>query len=115
MISGKRLDSLAERDPVDHSGRVVAQVHRSIAAEYNPHRTPHPPPFLRFARRQPSGNEVFHAALRLPSIVKFNAHNFVSRWNAAIPRPMKCYEEVVSVLGGKLRTFLKPATHLHAV
>src|SRR5271167_2450247 len=88
---------------VNHAPRVIAHVHRSVATERNPHGTPHPPVFLRFARRQPSGDEIFCAALRLAFVVEFHAYDFVPGRLAAIPRTMKCYEDVVAVLGGELR------------
>src|SRR6267143_3188057 len=70
------------RDPVDHARSIVAHIHRPVATEHNPHRTPHPAAFLRFARREPSGNEVFRTALGLAFIVEFHSYNLVSGRNA---------------------------------
>src|SRR4029077_13750449 len=94
-------------DPVNRSPSIIAHVHRPVPAERNPYRTPHPAAFLRSARREPSGNEVFRAALGLSFIVEFHAHDFVSGRNASIPRTMKCDEDVVPVLRRELRGFIK--------
>src|ERR1035441_4051858 len=99
--------SLCVCDPVDHVTRIIAQIHRSIAAEYNPDRTPHPPAFLRFAWRQPPCNEIFYAGLWLSFVVEFHAHYFVSRWNAAIPRSVEGHEDVVAILRREHRPFVE--------
>jgi hypothetical protein len=62
---------------------------------------------LLLARGEPTGNEIFRAAHGLAFVVEFHADHFVSGWNAAIPRSMKRYEDVVPVLGGELRPFIK--------
>src|SRR5208282_3553817 len=94
-------------NPVDDTARVVAQVHRPIAAEHDPHWAPHPPAFLLLARRQPSGDEILRTALRLAFVVELYAHDFVAGRNAAIPRSMKRDEDVVLVFDRELRPFIK--------
>src|ERR1700694_5603118 len=94
-------------DSVNHAPSVLPQVHRPIATEHNSYRPPHPAAFFRFARREPSGNEIFRSALGLAFIVEFYADNFVSGRNAAIPRSVKRDEDVVPILGRELRPFIK--------
>src|ERR1700674_5323571 len=112
VIDGMTIDEelsklLCVGDPVNRAPSIVAHVHRPITTERNPHRTPHPAAFLRLARRQPSANEIFRAALGLAFIVEFHADNLVSGRSAAIPRAMKCDEDVVPVFSRELRSFIK--------
>src|SRR5208282_948225 len=106
-LPARRHVLLAVRDPVDHTPRVVTQIHRPVTTKRNPHRTPHPTSSFLLARCQPPGNEILRATLRLPFVVESHAYNFVSGRNAPIPRSMKCDEDVVPVIGGELRPFIK--------
>lgn len=95
-LPARRHVLLAVRDPVDHTPRVVTQIHRPVTTKRNPHRTPHPTSSFLLARCQPPGNEILRATLRLPFVVESHAYNFVSGRNAPIPRSMKCDEDCSS-------------------